>query len=79
MSIAMESERIAASFIENMEHHHRALSMGGTPHTFEKDFPCEDKLMCCLAYRRMVFERMGSQRSSVSTTTTSEVRRKSDV
>ena len=77
MSIAIESERIAASFVENMEHHHRALSMGSTPHTFEEGFPREDELMCCLAYRRMVFERMGSQRSSVSSTS-SELRRKSD-
>lgn len=73
----MDPKQIAVSFIENIQHHHRSLSMGATPQTFWKDFPCNDELMSCLAYRRMVFERMGSQGGSVPTTDSLATRRRS--
>jgi hypothetical protein len=73
-------KQIAASFIENTQHHHRSFSMGATSQTFWKDFPCDDELMSCLAYRRMVFETMGSEGGSFTSSTGSlGSRRKSDV
>lgn len=75
--VVVEPKRVAASFIENFHHHHRSCSIGRQPQTFLKDFLCNDELISCLAYRRIVFEQMGSQRDSGSTASSS-TRRKSD-
>jgi hypothetical protein len=76
--MTLDAKKVVASFIEKIEHQHRSLSMGATPPTFFREFPCDDELMSCLAYRRMVFENMGSQRGSVSTMASDSTRRKSE-
>lgn len=62
---------------------HRSFTIAGNAQSFWRTLPEDDDLMKCLAYRRMVYEKIGSERGSVSTVSSMDMqnggRRKSEM